>query len=293
MIEKLTKENLIKYDFKENHIALILAKDNLSDLISATDAGYFVVSTVDQKIYSGIDAYRKSYFKDKDNVQFPLLDLDLVPEYYRLKQAAYLATQKEMAGNIFNEKDEINQFKKNETAEINGLIEQSKIGRTPAFIKTRNEKYGIYLKWLDRLDGNPTITIKKPQKKVNKLHTYNWIGKPQNITVLHKAMKGIFIDKDTKVKDFCSIFENVDTSEIKPIKWIRYTTDLLLFLFEMMEAGLIKKEIKRMNYKRLNACFCKEDGSHFNEALRTIFQQIKDSITAKKTDIKELVKSVK
>jgi len=129
--------------------------------------------------------------------------------------------------------------------------------------------------------------------KDKKLHTYNWIGKPQNITELHKAMKGVFIVKETKVKDFCSIFEKVDTARIKQVKWIRLPTELLQFLYEMMKAGLIKDEIKRMSYQRLIACFCKEDGSSFNEAFRSIFEQIKKDYTPVKTDIKELVKRFK
>lgn len=143
-----------------------------------------------------------------------------------------------------------------------------------------------------------SYTISKVEKqKVQLLHkkilTYDWIGKPQNKTVLFKILKDVFIDKETKVKDFCNIFENVNTAGIKPIKWIMLPTDLLLFLNEMMNEGLIKDERKRMNWLKLNACFCKADGSRFTEALRSIFKQIKDEITTEKKDIKELVKSLK
>lgn len=138
-----------------------------------------------------------------------------------------------------------------------------------------------------------TSVITRKQVKSKIILTYNWMGKPQNLTVLHKEMRGVFIDKETKVKDFCNIFENLNTTSIKPVKWIRSATDLLQLLYDMMNAGLIKDETKRMNYQRLIACFCKEDGSQFNQAFRSIFEQIKKDFTPVKTDIKELVKKLK
>ena len=58
-----------------------------------------------------------------------------------------------------------------------------------------------------------------------------------------------------------------------------------------MEDGLIKKE--RMNYERLKSCFCKLDGSVFNESLKEILQQIKNDLSPKRDNIIALIKKLK
>lgn len=143
---------------------------------------------------------------------------------------------------------------------------------------------------IDDIERKMKMQGKKPPAKTKKILTYDWTGKPQNKTVLHKAMKSVFIDKGTGQNDFCIIFENKNTAGIKQVIWLRGATDLLQFLYEMMEAGLIKDERDRMNYKRLTACFCKEDGSQFNEAFKELFNPIKNGFTTQKKDIIELVK---
>lgn len=131
---------------------------------------------------------------------------------------------------------------------------------------------------------------RKMKKPPANIFTYDWTGKQQNKTVLHKAMKSVFIDKGTGLNDFCIIFEKKNTAGIKQVIWLRGATDLLQFLYEMMKGGLIKDETDRMSYKKLTACFCKEDGSQFNEAFKELFNPIKNGLTTQKKDIIELVK---
>ena len=52
-------------------------------------------------------------------------------------------------------------------------------------------------------------SVKAPPS-LKKILTYNWLGKPHKLTDFHKSMKGVFIDKETSVKDFCKIFEGVN-----------------------------------------------------------------------------------
>jgi hypothetical protein len=147
---------------------------------------------------------------------------------------------------------------------------------------------------IDFIEKEIATTLSKNKIPVDKkLLTYNWTGKKAELIELHKAMKGVFIDKKTNINDFCSLFDSVDTNTIKSVKWIKTPTDLLLFLYEMMENGLIVDERDRMKYKRLQACFLKADGSQFDESFSSIFQQIKNNYTAQKPDIKELVKQFK
>ena len=150
--------------------------------------------------------------------------------------------------------------------------------------------------YLSVLQGNLKFSNPDNEKEVKKITTktaltsYNWTGKPEELIELHRKMKGVLIDKKTEMNDFCNIFKDANLVGIRPVKWLRSTTDLLQFLYEMMDAGLIKNEIKYMNYKRLQACFIKLDSSKFDESFRSIFQQIKNGITTEKNDIKELVK---
>ena len=110
---------------------------------------------------------------------------------------------------------------------------------------------------------------------------------------LHKSMKGKFVDNNTTLKNFCRIFEAVETDERHAVVWLKSVPVLLYFLHEMMNAGIIDNEITRMNYGRLKKCFVKADGSVINENLKELFQQVKDSRAGHNKEISAIVKRLK
>lgn len=183
-------------------------------------------------------------------------------------------------------------FQRNGGNKLDWII-HTKALRPSSFTPEQKDAFLTWIEDNEETQALSTNTSKSTPVNNKKLLTYNWTGKPQNLTVLHKAMKGDFIVKETNVKDFCSIFENKNIVGINPVKWKRTATDLLQLLYEMMKKGLIIDERKRMNYKRLKACFCKEDGSQFSEAFRSIFEQIKKDYTPEKTNIKNLLTNLK
>jgi hypothetical protein len=88
-ILELTEENLIKYDFNSDVIERFLTWDNYEQT-TQNNLGTFFASNIENKIYTGIEAHRKIYFRDKENPRFPFNDLDLVEAYYNLKEFNYL-----------------------------------------------------------------------------------------------------------------------------------------------------------------------------------------------------------
>jgi len=278
MIEELTKEKLKECGFKEDDIERLMNWDSY-ELKLVTDNGYFFASNIEQKIYSGKDGF----FKNNDSHSFPFHDISLMGEHFNRKRAAYFDKQKELMKEFFIEDAEKEQFKQDE---IKHTKESLEFGKNKDYKKDNNQKLEGYLKWLD------SYKDEKKSSKVKTINSYTWIGKPQNKNQLYKDLKGGYINKETSYKDFENIFNGIDTEFITKVKWQKMPTDLLYFLYKMMDEKILTDEIERMNYKRLNACFCKADGSGFDENLKEIFFQIKANLVDKK-DIDKLIKAIK
>jgi hypothetical protein len=175
-------------------------------------------------------------------------------------------------------------------------------GKLVSFPTDEQMKYAqmeVYILWLRKLkeyqnslEVNGTkATIKTKSKSDAKvLRSYKWQGKKEDLNELYNEMNGVFIGKETSIDNFRKVFEQVDTKEIAPVKWCtNNATESLYFIHQMMEGELIKKE-NRMNYIRLKACFCKSDGSSFDESFKELYQPIKNGLTPERPDIIALIK---
>jgi len=123
MIQELTKENLQKLGFKEA---------DLSQLYNAIDTynlqcneGNVFVSKTENKLYTGIDFYRKIYLNNR-SLRFPHNCPDLVNEYFDLALVEFLEKQKTVLGLLYNEEDQFNKFKSNEIERSQKRIEGQK-----------------------------------------------------------------------------------------------------------------------------------------------------------------------
>jgi hypothetical protein len=143
MIEQLTKEKLIEYGF-DNEIIEMLLKFEIPTYQLQNNKGDFFASSIDGKIYSAEDANRKEYFKDIENPKFPFRNLDLVPEYYELLEAAYIETKRKKAGIIFNEKATKEKLRLEQIEWVTEVIIDTK-----AYLKDRTYKPNYKLNTLE------------------------------------------------------------------------------------------------------------------------------------------------
>lgn len=153
MIEKLEISKLKKYKFASDSIERLITWDKY-EMYLLNDKGVFWASNIANAIYSGTDGERKFYFR-QDGVHFPQKNLNLVPEYYTLKETLYIEKQKKIAGTLFNKISAQQDFKNFEIAEVQELITAVKAHNMYERLASKKEyveKLNWYLKWLTALD---------------------------------------------------------------------------------------------------------------------------------------------
>jgi len=160
--------------------------------------------------------------------------------------------------------------------------------------------YGVvcvyYYYWLkkeyEELLNHDTLKAQKNESGANDAKgaiSYQWQGKPVELESFYKEVKGVYISNETSLLDFCAVFDGSPISKISKLKWKEdNATEVLLFVHEMIEAGLLKRG-KSMNYLQLSACFCKPDGSPFTENFKNLYQPIKNGLTTPNDKIIALI----
>lgn len=129
----------------------------------------------------------------------------------------------------------------------------------------------------------------KQQKKTS----YVWHSNPdKELQELYSLMmdKYKLIASETTPEQFKAVFTGQPIESINPIKWHQdNASELLYFIYKLEQTNNIAHNPKRADYQKLKACFVKPDGSQFNEALKTLKQQIKLIAPDKQKAIDELV----
>lgn len=152
-IFELTKENLIKCGFDSDVIEQLLSQ-NSKETVTKNKLETFVASTIDNKIYTTKEAYRKMYFKNELDPEFPVHYLGLIPEYYELAESNFLKASEKRLTFIYNEETEKQNFKKDELKDciieidrhFNQQANQPKRHRTHHVIAGKQ----AYKTWLER-----------------------------------------------------------------------------------------------------------------------------------------------
>lgn len=111
MILDLTIENLLKSGCNTYEANELYNKSD-NNILQCNNGNFYVCKT-ENKIYTGIDFYRKTYF-DNGNLRFPLNCPDLAHEYFDLALTEFLQEQKKSVGMLFDEKNQIKKFISNE-----------------------------------------------------------------------------------------------------------------------------------------------------------------------------------
>jgi hypothetical protein len=189
MIDKLTKENLQKLGFKENDVNELY--NTTGDYNLQCNEGKVFVSKPEDKLYTGIDMYRKIYFTEK-NTNFPFRCPDLFDEYFELSLAKFFEKQKAELSIHFDEKTQFGKFILLETNRSKDIIKDTK-----EYIKSHpntrwnakeraNNVLETYIQFLDnKLFVNKKTSTTKQEKE---------------LTLSELALKyyyeGIFINKE-------------------------------------------------------------------------------------------------
>lgn len=150
MVEKLEAAKLKKYKFGKDDIERLTTWDK-HEMYFLSNDDVFWASNIEKAIYSGPDAERKYYFR-KDGTHFPQKNLNLVPEYYSLKETGYLKKQKKIAGSLFKKQPAQEDFKNLEMQETEELINNLKAHKMYDRLASKKEyveKLNWYLKWLN------------------------------------------------------------------------------------------------------------------------------------------------
>lgn len=152
-------------------------------------------------------------------------------------------------------------------------------------------------KWLQKYLSNeidyqqkkPTRKPPKQQKKTS----YVWQSNPnKELPELYSLMinKYKLIAPETTPEQFKAVFTGQAIETINPIKWHQdNASELLYFIAKLEQTNNIEHNPKRADYQKLKSCFVKPDGSQFNEALKTLKQQIEFISPEKQKAIDELV----
>ena len=142
---------------------------------------------------------------------------------------------------------------------------------------------------IDHQQKRPTRKPPKQQKKTS----YVWQGNPdKELPELYRLMidKYKLIAPETTLEQFKAVFTGQAIESINPIKWHQdNASELLYFIDGLQQTNNIVHNPKRADYQKLKACFVKPDGSQFNEALKTLKQQIQFIAPDKQKAIDELV----
>ena len=123
MIQELTKENLQSLGFNENEVNKLYS--TTENYTYQSNNGNIFVSKTENKIYTGIDFYRITYFEN-GNLRFPYNCPDLVNEYFDLALNEFLQKQKSILGLLYNETDQFNKFILLETKQSELIIKEQK-----------------------------------------------------------------------------------------------------------------------------------------------------------------------
>lgn len=160
-IEPLTRDNLKKHGFDDEAIHRLLNWDNYECKLINSD-GYFFASNIEKLIYSGSEGY----FKDNPLFHIPTHNSNLLPEYFKRKEAAFLQRQKELLGVLYIEKDLQSKFLNNEIINTQYVIDyRAKIYKSTGTSGKSIEVLNGYLGWLKKIEQNSASTFKSNDTK--------------------------------------------------------------------------------------------------------------------------------
>lgn|GEM_PF-2750089 len=158
--------------------------------------------------------------------QFGLANLDFI-QWLDKREFYWRKFQKEKV-------EELNGKLKNSDSKINKKVEQAK----SKYIALCNHFYEIIeLVKNEILNNTVPADLPKGKRKTQKLITYKWQSNPdKEVPALYNKMKGKFIDNETTLVQFTSVFSGQATDSITPLKWIA-AKNLLAYFIDLIRTN--------------------------------------------------------
>lgn len=162
--------------------------------------------------------------------------------YYRLL-LFIIRGNEEWAGSLSNKNNvDISEPKSDTSLSSDVLHEQS--NGTNRINNVVNDIFGAIEKNVDPFNG--------VHKGTKILTSYEWQGKSEDLKELHSALRNYI--KPCEFERFVCIFSKQLPHDFAQIEWIGNANELLYFITQMMNLGLIPME-DRIVYLRIDACF--------------------------------------
>jgi len=125
---------------------------------------------------------------------------------------------------------------------------------------------------------NRKLSKEKPKRDETKI-SYDWQNKPDTeLKQLFELMTNKYklIALETAYDDFEAVFTACPIDkDFKPIKWHDdNASELLFFIHTLKDSGLVSGNPKRIDYKRMIACFVQPDGEPFKASWKQLKQDI-------------------
>lgn len=162
MIEDLTPERLREIGFNDETIKRLETWEDYN--VNLIGDEIFYASGNEKKIYSGIHAGRKIYFRDEERPTFPEGCLSLYPEYYKLVRLKYLKTRKEIGQSLYQEASGIKAFHLNQVETMKKVIEDLKAEKREAdlllitnSLSNKIVRYDIVLEFLENIPAEDIV----------------------------------------------------------------------------------------------------------------------------------------
>lgn len=201
MIEDLTIEKLIEYSFTKEQIEKLQYWDNYETALENGKEAFFA-SNIENKIYSGEDYYTKK----NSHILFPYNDPDLVPKYFKQKQAAYLNNEKKLAGITYVEKSVKERFKQNEIKWVEAMIKKREPFSGMLGFAIKNKMLVYYLDWLNELEEPETFFTGIENSNIELKPTF----KHESIQPLYEIIKDFFrVEQQSELKKLIESGNNV------------------------------------------------------------------------------------
>ncbi len=201
MIEKLTIEKLKKYGFSTESIERFSTWEITYEAFYHSGYDCIFASNKDNKIYSGIEGFKKYYFRDGAPLIFPKHCADLIEEYYFLALSKYLEKKKRNTGTKFNDKVNIEKFNRQELISANNTLEKLsksnllKFNTVNGLIKKEIDIFEAYVDWLNGLvdsENSTSANIQIQQNIIQSSDLITPIFKSEAVQTVFDLLKNFF-----------------------------------------------------------------------------------------------------
>jgi hypothetical protein len=173
---ELTKENLQKCGFDDEHIERLIEWNNHDSFLLIDNTCYYATN-IEKKIYTEIDGFRKFYFQN-GTISFPIDCPDLIPEFFDLSLNNFLVKKRKYLSTMYVEVIQTQKFISIEIEKTNKSIDSynEKFKRLEYFKKNQENVISVLESYIDLLNNK---LLGQPEFKVINISDTSDDNKPR------------------------------------------------------------------------------------------------------------------